>query len=90
MLSVVGGVAGILSGLLCGPAYKFALIAATKLFPKMMESLPPSMVGMEPLVVGWSIPLSFAIAVGVGVLFGIYPARKAALMDPIQALRHVA
>jgi len=40
--------------------------------------------------VGWSIPLSFAIAVGVGILFGIYPARKAAQMDPIQALRHVA
>lgn len=90
VLSVVGGTVGILSGILCGPAYKFALEVATKLFPKMMESLPPSMVGMEPIVVGWSIPLSFAIAVTVGILFGIYPARKAAQMDPIQALRHVA
>ena len=35
-----------------------------------------------------SVLLSFGISVGVGILFGIYPARRAALMDPIEALRH--
>ena len=35
-----------------------------------------------------SIFLSLAVAVGVGVLFGWYPARRAALLDPIEALRH--
>jgi putative ABC transport system permease protein len=35
-----------------------------------------------------SIFLSLTVAVGVGVLFGWYPARRASLLDPIEALRH--
>lgn len=44
---------------------------------------------------GWSVPVSiFAILVaflfsaGVGIFFGLYPARKASLMNPIDALRY--
>ena len=36
----------------------------------------------------WSVVLAFGISVGIGIIFGIYPARRAALMDPIEALRH--
>ncbi len=36
----------------------------------------------------WSVLLSFGISVGIGIVFGMYPARRAALMDPIEALRH--
>lgn len=36
----------------------------------------------------WSIVLAFSISVGIGIIFGLYPARRAALMDPIEALRH--
>ena len=35
-----------------------------------------------------SVFVAFGISVTVGILFGVYPARRAALMDPIEALRH--
>lgn len=35
-----------------------------------------------------SVILSFGVSAGTGLLFGIYPARRAAALDPIEALRH--
>ena len=35
----------------------------------------------------WSILVSLVVSAGVGLFFGIYPAYKASLLDPIAALR---
>jgi putative ABC transport system permease protein len=43
---------------------------------------------MKAIVTGSSVLLAFGISVAVGILFGLYPAQRAALMDPIDALRH--
>jgi putative ABC transport system permease protein len=42
----------------------------------------PTLVSLQSLI------LSFSFAGGVGIFFGFYPARKAARMDPIEALRY--
>jgi len=53
--------------------------------PRMIVYFIPD---QKAFVTGGSILLSFGISVAVGILFGLYPARRAAMMDPIEALRH--
>ncbi|MGB1925484.1 MAG: ABC transporter permease [Rubripirellula sp.] len=88
LLSVTGGLTGILAGLTCNHALEWFRWFLNKGFPELMESLPETVQTMEPIIIPWSIPLAFGISVLVGVLFGLYPARRAAIMRPIDALRH--
>ncbi len=69
MLSLVGGTAGVLFGIL--GSY---LVGRTLRWPMEMS--------LEAVVV------AAMFSVAVGVFFGYYPARKASLLDPIEALRY--
>lgn len=88
VLSGVGGVLGILFGFLCKPVVLGLRTAVENVLPDVWASLPGNIKTLEPRIMLWSIVFSFMISVIVGVLFGLYPARRAALMDPIEALRH--
>ncbi|MEO8661186.1 MAG: ABC transporter permease, partial [Bryobacteraceae bacterium] len=70
----------VLTGLggLLGMAFGWAAsIAARLIFPSLPTSVPL-----------WAATLGVAVSVGVGLFFGLWPANRAASLDPVEALRY--
>ncbi len=76
-LSGLGGLLGIAAG-----AGLAAWLGSGQLKLGAIASLPP------PVVSGPSVLLAFGVSVGIGLFFGIYPANRAAMLRPIEALRY--
>ena len=74
--SALGGVIGILLGYMVSAAAS-PLVAVVMGDPSMTISPSPS-----------SVMIAFGVSVGIGVLFGYLPAKRAARLNPIEALRY--
>ncbi|MDG1359211.1 MAG: ABC transporter permease [Phycisphaerales bacterium] len=85
-ISSLGGILGIALGV--GISFGLGSFVPWLLsFPAFRE-LVEGEFKIEPVIAPWSIWSSLLVAVGVGLIFGIYPAIIASRKDPIDALRH--
>jgi len=53
-----------------------------------LSRLIGALAGWTTIVSPASIVLAFSVSMAVGLVFGVYPARKAALLDPVESLHY--
>lgn len=81
-LCITGGILGVVIGYLL--AWALTLFAANS---GILSELGASG-GIAPSFSITTVLLAFAVSVGIGVVFGFYPARRAAKLDPVECLRY--
>ena len=87
LISITGGVIGVIIG--CGASFMIKSIAHWPVFIHCGASWIVKSVAHWPIYIQpWSVFLSFAVCTVTGVFFGWYPAKKAADLDPIDAIRY--
>jgi putative ABC transport system permease protein len=57
------------------------------LFGVGVAKLVTVLIGFPSDIALWSVLLALFVSAGIGIFFGVYPARTAAKLDPIVALR---
>lgn len=82
VLSGVGGGIGLSLGFLISRAISALNLGAST------TSVGSAMPGLQALVTPDIVILAFSVSAAVGLFFGIYPARRAAQLHPIDALRY--
>lgn len=82
--ATVSGFGGLI-GILCGWAFSVLVAAITK---QVMSGGMGGDPGIPVFLPIWAVLGAFGFSAFVGVFFGLYPAVRAARLDPIEALRH--
>jgi putative ABC transport system permease protein len=86
VLSTIGGLLGVGLGIGASVFLRWGVPQLPKL-PWVGRYFDADM-ALPTHVTLWSILLAFGVATATGLIFGVYPARRAARQDPIVALRH--
>ena len=86
VLSAIGGLVGVAVGIVISVGIEWATPRLPGL-PFIGSIIPPD-VSAPTRLTPWSMIVAFGVAAATGLIFGLYPAMKAAKQDPIVALRH--